>query len=62
MIEVRCKECNKLLGWFDGKGSIKCPRHDCGCLNDFDTNKSQQKVRKNTSLKNRTTSSGVTFG
>ena len=31
MKEVRCKKCNKLLGYITGKFEIKCPR--CGDLN-----------------------------
>lgn len=31
MVEIRCKQCNKLLGYIDGKYAIKCPR--CGEMN-----------------------------
>ena len=37
MIEVRCKGCGKLLGYFKGKGDIKCPKVYCGGRNIFDT-------------------------
>lgn len=29
--ETRCKKCNKLLGYMDGRYEIKCPR--CGEMN-----------------------------
>lgn len=31
LADWRCGECNKLLGKFDGRGQVKCPR--CGYLN-----------------------------
>jgi len=31
MQEVRCKKCNKLLGYINGDYEIKCPR--CGEMN-----------------------------
>jgi uncharacterized Zn finger protein (UPF0148 family) len=38
MIPVRCPKCGRLLGYFDGKGEVICPR----CRKDakvfFDTN------------------------
>lgn len=64
MIEVRCKGCGRLLGRFEGKGSVKCPKVDCGGTNVFDTEKGLLSfVPKwvGTSLKDRKTSSGVTF-
>ena len=33
MTEIRCKKCNKLLGYIDGKYEIKCPR--CGEMNVY---------------------------
>ena len=42
MVEVRCKKCGKLLGFFSGKGQIKCSRSRCGYMNEFDV--SGQKV------------------
>ena len=39
MQPVRCPKCNRLLGYFKGKGTIRCPR----CRDDkkvcFDTEK-----------------------
>ncbi len=26
MVELRCRECGKLLGYVDGRVQIKCPR------------------------------------
>lgn len=37
MMEVRCENCGRLLGYFEGKGSIKCPRSRCRHMNVFDT-------------------------
>lgn len=64
MIEVRCKGCGRLLGKFDGVGEIKCPRTSCGGKNVFDTNLNSIKFiprQNHVALKDRTTSSGVTF-
>lgn len=45
MTEVRCPKCNKLLGYFDGKGITLCPR----CRKDakvyFDTGKKIIEIR-----------------
>ena len=62
MVAVRCKGCGKLLGFFDGEGDVKCPRSGCGCQNKFNTADMVPSKKKNSmSLKNRTTSSGVTL-
>lgn len=64
MIEVRCKGCGRLLGRFDGKGEVKCPKIDCGGKNTFDTATGEIKFipkPKHISLNQRKTSSGVTF-
>ena len=63
MIEVRCKECNKLLGKFDGSGEIKCPRINCGVKNIFDTKTNSIKAipTNHVKMKDRTTSSGCRF-
>ena len=64
MVDVRCKGCGKLLGKFDGVGEIKCPRANCGGKNVFDTNLNSIKFiprQNHVALKDRTTSSGVTF-
>jgi phage FluMu protein Com len=63
LIPLRCKSCGKLLGWFDGKGEIKCPRSGCGFKNQFDTAKEEHKSNSKQNyadLKKRETSSGVT--
>jgi LSD1 subclass zinc finger protein len=47
MEEIRCKSCNKLLGYIQGVYEIKCPR--CGEMNtkkesvDNDMQKMQRK-------------------
>lgn len=45
MTEVRCPKCGKLLGYFNGKGEIQCPR----CRKDskvyFDTVKKITEIR-----------------
>jgi phage FluMu protein Com len=62
LIEVRCKNCGKLLGWFEGKGEVKCPRTSCGVINSFDVSEMPtKKMQNHISMKNRTTSSGATF-
>lgn len=43
MIEVRCQKCNKLLGLFEGKGEIKCPRTGCGQINRFNVTEGSEK-------------------
>lgn len=37
MVDVRCKNCGKLLGKFNGSGEVKCPRTSCNGKNIFDT-------------------------
>lgn len=61
MEEVRCKDCEKLLGRFEGKFEIKCTR--CGAVNRGNTNSQEQKVirKVHIPLNKRQTSSGVTF-
>lgn len=64
MIEVRCKGCGRLLGRFEGKGEVKCPKVSCGGRNVFDTEKGNHRFipkPKDIELKNRKTSSGVTY-
>lgn len=64
--EVRCKGCGRLLGLFAGKGKVKCSKTECGGMNIFDIEKEQHdfrpKIRKQSRLRDRTTSSGVMFG
>lgn len=65
MEEIRCKMCDKLLGKFNGQGEIKCSRSGCGAVNSFDTVTGKQEIlkqRKHITMKERKTSSGVTFG
>jgi len=64
LIEVRCKGCGRLLGKFEGKGEVKCPKVGCGGRNIFDTVTGEQRfIRKpkGIELKDRKTSSGVTY-
>lgn len=63
VVEIRCKNCSKLLGWFEGKGEIKCPRINCGCKNTFDTKTGKITCVQNNHVKmrDRNTSSGHTF-
>lgn len=64
LIEVRCKSCDKLLGRFEGKGEVKCPRVNCGGKNIFDTEKGTVKFtpkQNHVAMKDRTSSSGFTF-
>lgn len=64
MQEIKCRNCGKLLGEFEGLGKIKCPRHDCRSINKFNTQTgkhSAAKARKSTPMSKRTTASGVTF-
>lgn len=57
-VEFRCKGCGKLLGSVAGDCDIVCSR--CGGLNKFDYKSGLVKFfSKN--LRNRKTSSGVTF-
>lgn len=61
-IEVRCDGCNKLLGKYIGNGTVICPR--CGGKTEFDTKLNKKIFKPKNShpiLKNRATSSGVTF-
>lgn len=45
MQPVRCPKCNRLLGYFEGKGVVLCPR----CRKDtkvyFDTDKEITEIR-----------------
>ena len=63
MVEIRCKGCGRLLGYFEGSGRIKCQRAGCGAVNEFDTASMQHTPteKKAVSMRNRTTSSGVTL-
>lgn len=63
MLEVRCKNCGKLLGKFIGTGEVKCPRVSCGGKNVFNTSTGDVKYipMSHVTMKDRTTSSGCTF-
>jgi len=37
LVEVRCGGCGRLLGSFEGRGEVKCPKTECGGMNLFDT-------------------------
>ena len=37
MIPVRCPKCNKLVGFFDGRGEMECPRCRKHNIVHFDT-------------------------
>lgn len=45
MTQVRCPKCNRLLGYFNGKGVVLCPR----CRKDtkvyFDTEQKITEIR-----------------
>lgn len=45
MIEVRCPNCGKLLGYFQGTGEIQCSRCRKNTVVVFDTEKKIVKVR-----------------
>lgn len=65
MVEIRCLSCKKLLGKFEGRGEIKCPRINCSMVNKFDTKKNIHYVvkpsKEHVLMSSRKTSSGVTF-
>lgn len=63
MVDVRCKNCGKLLGKFNGVGEVKCPRASCNGKNIFDTRTGKVEYIPIThNLKNRTDSGGNTVG
>nr|WP_308625947.1 hypothetical protein [uncultured Eisenbergiella sp.] len=37
MVEVRCGGCGRMLGTFEGRGEVKCPKTECGGMNIFNT-------------------------
>ena len=62
MIEVRGKNCGKLLVKFNGAGEIKCPKYDCSSINKFNTQTGEQSISRPdnpTPMRSRTTASGV---
>lgn len=63
MMEIRCKNCGRLLGKFQGTGEVKCPKTSCKGKNVFNTKTGKVVFIPIThvNLKDRATSSGVTF-
>ena len=61
--EIRCNKCGKLLGRFEGIGTIKCTRPGCYGKNIYNTNTGVIKYIPSVSdmMRNRTTSSGCRF-
>lgn len=45
MSPVRCPRCDRLLGYFDGKGVVQCTRCRKGVEVEFDTTKDITKIR-----------------
>lgn len=45
MTEVRCPDCGRLLGYFDGKGVVQCSRCRKGVKVEFDTKLDIVKIR-----------------
>lgn len=45
MTAVRCPKCNRLLGYFEGKGVILCPRCRKDVKVHFDTKLNTVEVR-----------------
>ena len=46
MTPVRCPKCGRLLGYFDGKGEVICPRCRKDTMVYFDTVLKIVKMRK----------------
>ena len=46
MTEVRCPECGRLLGYFQGKGEVQCSRCRKGVTVYFDTEKDIVKTER----------------
>lgn len=45
MTEVRCPKCNRLIGFFDGRGEIVCPRCRKKTIVHFDTMEKRIEIR-----------------
>lgn len=45
MTPVRCPKCNRLLGYFDGKGVTQCPRCRKEAKVFFDTKQNITEIR-----------------
>lgn len=45
MIEVRCPKCGKLLGRYEGRGEVQCPRCRGNTIILFDTEKKKTEIR-----------------
>ena len=39
MTPIRCPKCNKLVGYFEGRGEMECPRCRKQNIVCFDTNR-----------------------
>ncbi len=46
MTPIRCPKCNRLLGYFEGKGIIACPRCRKDIRVEFDTAKKEIKIER----------------
>lgn len=46
MTPIRCPKCNRLLGYFDGKGVIACPRCRKDTKVEFDTTKNEIRIER----------------
>lgn len=44
LTDIRCANCNRLLGKLNGSGEIKCPR--CGKTIWFDTKENKLEIKK----------------
>ena len=45
MEAIRCPRCNKLLGYFDGEGTVACPRCRKDTIVYFDTKNKTIEIR-----------------
>ena len=45
MTPVRCPKCNRLIGFFPGKGEMECPRCRKHMIVCFDTDKKEIRIR-----------------
>jgi uncharacterized Zn finger protein (UPF0148 family) len=45
MTPVRCPKCGRLLGYFDGKGEVVCPRCRKDVKVQFDTERNVVKIK-----------------
>ena len=45
MTPVRCPKCGRLLGYFEGRGEVQCPRCRKNVVVSFDTTKKITEIR-----------------